>query len=186
VSSRELAGRPVDGFPGLQYAALSPADCAAFATRAGGGGAVDAWVLALPNGHAASYVSALRPDVAATPAATQQGPVLVDLSADMRFDARWQYGLPERRRAALARATLISNPGCYATGADRPHSVRARAYMHVCVCVCVCVCVHLRMYVCERERERVHAVAGYCCGLCIALPPCLSMVARACLKKAGA
>jgi hypothetical protein len=150
VSSRELAGRPVDGFPGLQYAALSPADCAAFATRAGGGGAVDAWVLALPNGHAASYVSALRPDVAATPAATQQGPVLVDLSADMRFDARWQYGLPERRRAALARATLISNPGCYATGADRPHSVRARAYMHVCVCVCVCV--HLRM--CVRERER--------------------------------
>ncbi|MBX3190109.1 MAG: N-acetyl-gamma-glutamyl-phosphate reductase [Labilithrix sp.] len=69
--------------------------------------ALDAYVLALPNGASEAYVSAIakaRPDA-----------VIVDLSADHRFDDAWVYGQPERKRDAIARATRIANPGCYAT-----------------------------------------------------------------------
>jgi N-acetyl-gamma-glutamyl-phosphate reductase len=69
---------------------------------------VDAVVLALPNGLAAPYVAALR----------QDAPVVVDLSADYRFDEGWAYGLPELGREPLRGAKRISNPGCYATGAQ--------------------------------------------------------------------
>jgi len=38
----------------------------------------------------------------------------------MRFDSSWAYGLPERKGAyaAIAGSRRISNPGCYATGAQ--------------------------------------------------------------------
>jgi N-acetyl-gamma-glutamyl-phosphate reductase len=68
---------------------------------------LDAYVLALPNGASEPYVRAIasaRPDA-----------VIVDLSADHRFDSGWIYGQPERKRAALAGARRIANPGCYAT-----------------------------------------------------------------------
>ena len=68
----------------------------------------DACVLALPNGFAAGFVSALdehKPDT-----------VAVDLSADHRFDPAWTYGQPERFFEQLTGATRIANPGCYATG----------------------------------------------------------------------
>jgi len=70
----------------------------------------DACVLALPNGHAARYVEVLdqhRPET-----------VVVDLSADYRFDAEWAYGQPERFADQIAGARRIANPGCYATGAQ--------------------------------------------------------------------
>jgi N-acetyl-gamma-glutamyl-phosphate reductase common form len=41
--------------------------------------------------------------------------VIVDISADHRFDDSWQYGLPELFREKLKGATRIANPGCYAT-----------------------------------------------------------------------
>jgi N-acetyl-gamma-glutamyl-phosphate reductase len=41
--------------------------------------------------------------------------VIVDLSADYRFDDRWYYGLPELTRERYAGQKHISNPGCYAT-----------------------------------------------------------------------
>ncbi|CAH0049032.1 unnamed protein product [Clonostachys solani] len=45
------------------------------------------------------------------------GAVIVDLSADYRFDASWTYALPElTKRSAICQSTRISNPGCYATG----------------------------------------------------------------------
>lgn len=69
---------------------------------------VDALVLALPNGHAAAYAAAL--------AARPDAPVLLDLSADFRFDPAWVYGLPERHRPQIRGARRIANPGCYATG----------------------------------------------------------------------
>ena len=103
MSSRELVGKPVDGVPGLQYSNLSPEACAAM-----GKTDVTAWVLALPNDKAAPYVAAI--------ASKPNPPVLLDLSADYRFDSAWQYGLPERFRSALSGAKRISNPGCYATG----------------------------------------------------------------------
>ena len=68
------------------------------------------WVLALPNGASAPWVEAIG---AAHPDA-----VIVDLGADYRFDPGWVYGLSEWNRAALAGARRISNPGCYATGAQ--------------------------------------------------------------------
>jgi len=104
VSSRELAGQRVSahvaGFSGDLYYENLDADAIA-AKRA------DAVVLALPNGMAASYVAAIdhaRPDS-----------VVVDLSADYRFDQRWYYGLPELYRAGYRGQRRISNPGCYAT-----------------------------------------------------------------------
>jgi len=104
VSSRELAGQRVHDqvaeFAGeLRYenlAALAVADKHA-----------DAVVLALPNGKAAEYVAALD-------AQSPQG-VIVDLSADYRFNDGWYYGLPELTRKRYTGQKRISNPGCYAT-----------------------------------------------------------------------
>lgn len=67
----------------------------------------EAVVLALPNGKARELVAAF--DGAAVE------PVLIDLSADYRFDDAWVYGLPELARRTLGGARRISNPGCYAT-----------------------------------------------------------------------
>ena len=104
VSSRERAGqRLADHEPAytgdLRYTALDAEGVA----RSG----VDAVVLGLPNGLAAPYVAAVDALASET--------VVLDLSADFRFNDAWAYGLPERHRAALAGATRISNPGCYAT-----------------------------------------------------------------------
>jgi len=106
VSSRELAGQAVadshpdaDVDPDLRYELLDPAAVA--------GRRLDAVVLALPNGMAAPYVAALD---AASPQT-----LVVDLSADYRFDTGWYYGLPELTRARYAGQRRISNPGCYAT-----------------------------------------------------------------------
>src|SRR5690606_4075659 len=41
--------------------------------------------------------------------------VIVDLSADHRFDEGWYYGLPELTRERYAGQRRIANPGCYAT-----------------------------------------------------------------------
>jgi N-acetyl-gamma-glutamyl-phosphate reductase common form len=71
---------------------------------------LDAYVLALPNGAAAPYVAALTD--------ARKDSVIVDLSADYRFNDNWVYGQPERQRAKLAGATRIANPGCYATVAE--------------------------------------------------------------------
>lgn len=104
VSSRELAGQALaghfDGAPGgLRFENL---DAGAVA-----GKGADVVVLALPNGKAAPFVAALeaaRPDT-----------LVVDLSADFRFDDGWHYGLPELNRARWAGQRRIANPGCYAT-----------------------------------------------------------------------
>lgn len=104
VSSRERAGqRLADHEPGhageLRYSLLDAEQSALQG--------VDALVLALPNGMAASYVDAIdaaRPDT-----------VVLDLSADYRFEAGWHYGLPELTRAGAQGSRRISNPGCYAT-----------------------------------------------------------------------
>jgi N-acetyl-gamma-glutamyl-phosphate reductase len=104
VSSRELDGQRVDDhvdeFSGeLRYENLG-AEAAAVRS-------VDAVVLALPNGKAADYVSLFGE--------AQPSSVIVDLSADHRFDDAWHYGLPELTRARYTGQRRISNPGCYAT-----------------------------------------------------------------------
>lgn len=104
VSSRELDGRRVSEhvpeFAGdLRYRNI--------AHEALGAEAVDAYVLALPNGKAAACLAGIE--------AGNPGAVVIDLSADHRFDEGWHYGLPELNRAAYAGQKRISNPGCYAT-----------------------------------------------------------------------
>lgn len=104
VSSRELDGRRVaDHVPeyagDLRYRNLEHA--------ALGGEPVDAYVLALPNGKAAACVAGVGDGNADA--------VVLDLSADFRFDAEWYYGLPELTRSGYAGQRRISNPGCYAT-----------------------------------------------------------------------
>lgn len=105
ASSREFAGKPVTGLApeapaGLLFEALS-------AEEATGRG-VDAIILAMPNGAAAPFVAAVE--------AQAPGTVLVDLSADYRFDDAWTYALPELYgRDTIRGSRRISNPGCYAT-----------------------------------------------------------------------
>ncbi|MGN6740995.1 N-acetyl-gamma-glutamyl-phosphate reductase [Dyella sp.] len=104
VSSRDLDGQRVaghvDGYVGeLRYASL---DADAVAAQG-----ADVVVLALPNGKAAPYVEAIdkaKPDT-----------LILDLSADYRFDSTWYYGLPELTRGKWRGEKKISNPGCYAT-----------------------------------------------------------------------
>jgi N-acetyl-gamma-glutamyl-phosphate reductase len=104
VSSRELEGKRVsdhvDGFHGaLRYENL---DVASVASRG-----ADAIVLALPNGKSGEYVRLIDDNAPST--------VIVDLSADHRFDDAWYYGLPELTRENYSGEKRISNPGCYAT-----------------------------------------------------------------------
>ena len=107
VSSRELDGQRVadhdDAYPGdLCYENLDPQAVAE--KRA------DVVTLALPNGKSAPYVEAIdkaRPDA-----------LIVDLSADHRFDGAWYYGLPELTRDKGGGRRRISNPGCYATAIE--------------------------------------------------------------------
>ncbi|MHB1272611.1 MAG: N-acetyl-gamma-glutamyl-phosphate reductase [Rhodanobacter sp.] len=109
VSSRELDGQRVDAHVAeyrgeLRYSA--PAHEALPQLGA------DVVVLALPNGKAAACVEAF--DKAGVDPASVD-PVIVDLSADYRFDERWYYGLPELTRDTWRGERRISNPGCYAT-----------------------------------------------------------------------
>ena len=97
AASRQGVGEAVAGAPGLTMEELTPETVA--------GWRADAVVLALPNELSRAYVAGLA-----------AGTVIVDLSADHRFDPAWVYGLPERGRAAIAGARRIANPGCYATG----------------------------------------------------------------------
>lgn len=104
VSSRELAGQRVadhsDATTGdLRYSAPSNQDLPVLGA--------EAVVLALPNGKAVDLVGAF--DDAGV------DPVIIDLSADFRFDPSWYYGLPELTRAQYTGQRRISNPGCYAT-----------------------------------------------------------------------
>lgn len=104
VSSRELSGQHVSDhvaeFDGeLRYESLDAVQVA--------GRQADAVILALPNGKSSSFVKALCEHAPQT--------VIVDLSADHRFDNAWYYGLPELTRAHYAGQKHISNPGCYAT-----------------------------------------------------------------------
>lgn len=110
VSSRELAGKKLEGYSKSEiiYENLSPEDIRKMEER----GEIDCWVMALPNGVCKPFVDAV--DSVGTGKS-----VIVDLSADYRFDDNWTYGLPELvPRASIAQATRISNPGCYATAAQ--------------------------------------------------------------------
>ncbi len=99
AGSRELAGEEVPGSSHVVYEPIGPADLAErdFAVV----------ILALPDEAGEPYVSAVAEDT-----------VILDVSADHRFDDDWAYGLPELFREKLQGAKRIANPGCYATAAQ--------------------------------------------------------------------
>jgi len=96
AGSRERAGQPVPGQEDVLFESIGPDE---LSTRE-----IDAVFLALPDGAGDPYVSAV-----------DEGTIIVDISADHRFDDAWEYGLPELFREKLKGATRIANPGCYAT-----------------------------------------------------------------------
>ena len=87
VSSRELAGLPLRDYKKseISYSNLSVEDVGKMEES----GEVDAWVMALPNGVCKPFVDAID----AARAKGGRG-VVVDLSADYRFEKDWTYGLP--------------------------------------------------------------------------------------------
>ena len=124
VTSERLAGERLDRvFPhlrGLSGLTMSELDPSRLADQA------DVVFLALPHMESQRAVPVLR----------AQGRKIIDLSADYRLrdaalygtwykvdhiDARGLseavYGMPELHRKAIATASLVANPGCYAMGA---------------------------------------------------------------------
>lgn len=109
VSSRELAGKKLQGYTkrDCTYENLTLEDVRRMEDK----DEIDCWVMALPNGVCKPWVEAVSEG--------NKRSVIVDLSADHRFDPNWTYGLPELvPRSDIAKATRIANPGCYATAAE--------------------------------------------------------------------
>ena len=91
VSSRQLAGYPLEGYTKtpITYSNLSVEDVENMEKE----GEVDAWVMALPNGVCKPFVDAVDRG-AKERAKNKETSVIVDLSADYRFEEGWTYGLP--------------------------------------------------------------------------------------------
>ena len=105
VSSRQLTGQPLTSLvPETEMElTIESLDVAAVAERD-----TDIIVLALPNGLAEPYATAIE--------AQNTCRMLLDLSADYRFDDNWDYSVPELHEFRSDREMFkISNPGCYAT-----------------------------------------------------------------------
>ena len=85
VSSRELAGLPLKEYTTgkVTYSNLSATDVGKMEED----NEVDAWIMALPNGVCKPFVDSIN-------AAEGGKSVIVDLSADYRFEKDWTYGLP--------------------------------------------------------------------------------------------
>ncbi len=110
VSSRELADQKLRGYDKreITYENLTAEDVRRMEEK----NEIDCWVMALPNRVCKPFVDAIEE-------AGNKQSVIVDLSADYRFDNSWTYGLPELiDRSEIAKATRIANPGCYATAAQ--------------------------------------------------------------------
>lgn len=104
VSSRKLAGERVADHHQIYrgdvvFEALTAQDLAAKKA--------DIVILALPNGKSPGFVQAVE--------SMPERPLLMDISADHRFDRDWYYGLPELTRKHWNSGRKISNPGCYST-----------------------------------------------------------------------
>ena len=65
----------------------------------------DAFILALPNNQSQPYIDLIHRH--------NSKAIIVDLSADNRFDDDWEYRVPELSKPK--QSSRISNPGCYAS-----------------------------------------------------------------------
>ncbi|KHJ35100.1 putative n-acetyl-gamma-glutamyl-phosphate reductase acetylglutamate kinase [Erysiphe necator] len=111
VSSRELSGKELKGYKkrDITYENLTVEDVCRMEQNS----EVDCWVMALPNGVCKPFIDTIDRGK------TSRGSLIIDLSADHRFDSSWIYGLPELvNRSDITTSDRISNPGCYATAAQ--------------------------------------------------------------------
>ena len=65
----------------------------------------DAYILALPNNESVKYIDLIFQH--------NSKAIIIDLSADHRFDDAWEYRVPELSNKVML--SRISNPGCYAS-----------------------------------------------------------------------
>lgn len=117
VSSRELAGKKLNGYEkrDVTYENLTVEDVCRMEQNS----EIDCWVMALPNGVCKPFIEAIDRGKNFIGSRNSKGSVIIDLSADHRFDCNWTYGLPELvNRSEITTAKRISNPGCYATAAQ--------------------------------------------------------------------
>jgi N-acetyl-gamma-glutamyl-phosphate reductase len=100
--TRLLAGHPAFtvGQRQARSEGYDPLDAEALA-------ACDMVFLCLPHGESAPFGDALA----------HVGTPVVDLGSDFRLADGWVYGLTELSRDAVAGASRVANPGCYATAA---------------------------------------------------------------------
>lgn len=93
VSSRELAGLPLVEYTKSQvkYSNMGVEDLKKLERGEGPGAPPDAYVMALPNGVCKPFVEAVQEGGKNKPGGHG---VIVDLSADYRFQDEWTYGLP--------------------------------------------------------------------------------------------
>ena len=102
VSSRELQGQKLKGYDKREiiYESLTAEDVGRMHE-------IDCWIMALPNGVSKPWVENIQMN-------GNKQAMIVDLSADYRFNPDWVYGLPEVvDRSRICKAKRISNPGCY-------------------------------------------------------------------------
>ena len=82
AGSREKAGEPVDDYPGLTFSDTDPEFVAA--------NPVDVVFLALPDGASASFLGVIPDET-----------VVIDISADHRWDTDWAYGTGHEVHATM-------------------------------------------------------------------------------------
>ncbi len=102
MSSRELAGQELPGYTKrkIVYEHLSPENVAQLDKD------IDCWIMALPNGVCKPYIEALNQ----VQNGSSRRSVIVDLSADYRFDSSFCYGSPVNSPSALRFASLPGSP----------------------------------------------------------------------------
>lgn len=99
--------------PGVEVVSIDPAERKNPAARAGMYRRAEVVILCLPDAAAKEAVAlahTLGPDA----------PRIIDASTAHRTAPGWTFGFPELnegQRTAIAKAKLVSNPGCYSTGA---------------------------------------------------------------------
>ncbi|SFK54591.1 N-acetyl-gamma-glutamyl-phosphate reductase [Methylocapsa palsarum] len=107
-----IAARLAD-HPGVERVSLPPDERKDPAAKKALLASVDIMILCLPD-------DAARESVAMAAALGDKGPRILDASTAHRVAPGWTYGFPELAKdqpEAIRTARLVSNPGCYATGA---------------------------------------------------------------------
>ncbi len=115
LSSRALCGKKISDILPECQSSLSEITIETLCAEDISNRNTDIIVLALPNGVAAPYVKAIEQ----VKNNDDKKPLIIDLSADYRFDQNWLYMIPEiiQKNSSIdfQRVKKISNPGCYAT-----------------------------------------------------------------------